>query len=65
MAPLVDRFTRYAATHPDAHLAEYTLACLDAAADDPGASRLFLAAGAYLGSWWRQLPVDDPMLDLS
>lgn len=41
-----------AATGEDAHLAKYTLACFDAAARDPGLSRLFLAAAACLGAWW-------------
>lgn len=45
-----------AATHEDAHLAKYTLACFDAAARDPEASRLFLAAAAYLGAWWDAHP---------
>lgn len=45
-----------AATHGDAHLAKYTLACFDAAARDPEASRLFLAAAAYLGAWWDAHP---------
>lgn len=41
-----------AACHPDAHLAKYTLACLDAARDDQAAARLFLSAAAFLGAWW-------------
>lgn len=45
-----------AATHGDAHLAKYTLASFDAAARDPEASRLFLAAAAYLGAWWDAHP---------
>lgn len=45
-----------AACHRDAHLAKYTLACFDAAARDPEASRLFLAAAAYLGAWWDAHP---------
>jgi hypothetical protein len=43
----------YAATHRDAHLAKYTLACFDAAKRDPEFTRHYLAAGAYLGAWWR------------
>ncbi|MDR7377245.1 hypothetical protein J2X19_001924 [Rhodoferax ferrireducens] len=43
----------HAATHPDAHLAKYTLACLDAADNDPQAAPLFLAAAAHLGRWWK------------
>lgn len=45
-----------AATHPDAHLVKYTLASFEAAARDPGAARLFLAAAAYLGAWWDAHP---------
>jgi hypothetical protein len=41
-----------AACHPDAHLAKYTLACLDAERDDPDAGRLYLAAAAHLNGWW-------------
>jgi len=41
-------------SHDDAHVAKYTLACLDAAASDPAAGRLYLAAAAYLGAWWAQ-----------
>jgi len=41
-------------SHPDAHMAKYTLACFDAAASDPAARRLYLAAAAYLGAWWAQ-----------
>ncbi|MFN0025365.1 MAG: hypothetical protein ACKVS5_15855 [Parvularculaceae bacterium] len=45
-----------AAVHRDAHLAKYTLAAFDAAARDPGAARLYLAAAAYLGAWWDAHP---------
>ena len=41
-----------AATHPDAHLAKYTLACLDAARADPDDEHLYRAAAAYLNAWW-------------
>ncbi|MCU1361764.1 MAG: hypothetical protein JWN99_3053 [Ilumatobacteraceae bacterium] len=41
-----------AAVHHDAHLVKYTLACLDAAAADPVARPLFLAAAASLSGWW-------------
>ncbi len=44
----------HAATHHDAHLVKYTLACLDAAAWDRTAARLYLAAAAALGGWWAQ-----------
>lgn len=45
-----------AATHADAHLVKYTLAAFEAAARDPGAARLYLAAAAYLGAWWDAHP---------
>lgn len=38
--------------HQDAHVAKYTLACLDAAAFDPARRSLYLAAAAYLHAWW-------------
>jgi hypothetical protein len=50
---ITQRLIDHAAPHHDAHLAKYTLACLDAAAQDPANERLFLAAAAYLASWWR------------
>ena len=52
-ADVVARLASRAAAHEDAHLAKDTLACFDAARDDPGATRLFLAAAAHLGAWWR------------
>ncbi len=51
---LMRRVATHAATHPDAHLAKYTVACLDAARDDPGAGRLFASAAAFLAGWWRR-----------
>jgi hypothetical protein len=53
---LVERIVTFGALHPDAHVAKYTLACLDATADDPGAGRLFLAAAAHLHAWWEAHP---------
>jgi hypothetical protein len=51
-----------AAVNHDAHRVKYTLACLDAAADDPAADRLYLAAAAYLNAWWEAHPgTDDPV----
>ncbi|HEU5302264.1 MAG TPA: hypothetical protein VFW06_08495 [Acidimicrobiia bacterium] len=41
-----------ASAHHDAHYVKYTLACLDAAADDPEHARLFLAAAGGLAGWW-------------
>jgi hypothetical protein len=51
-----------AAIHPDAHLAKYTLACLDAAAADPAAERLHLAAAAFLSAWWAHVPATEGLL---
>lgn len=51
-AHYVERIVGAAVRHEDAHLAKYTLACLDAARDDPGAARLHLAAAAHLAGWW-------------
>lgn len=58
---LVRHLVTYAALHGDAHLAKYTLACLDAARDDPGARRLYLAAAAHLAGWWRTRGADDAL----
>ncbi len=44
-----------AAAHPDAHYVKYTLACLDAAAVDPDATGLYLAAAAKLAGYWSRL----------
>ncbi|MEO5902147.1 MAG: hypothetical protein ABIR68_18720 [Ilumatobacteraceae bacterium] len=57
----VDRLVTHAALHQDAHLAKYTLACIDATRDDPAAGRLFLAAAAFLGGWWRTRGDDDDL----
>lgn len=51
-----DHLATTAATHHDAHLAKYVLACLDAAALDPAAERLYLAAAATLCGWWSARP---------
>ncbi len=53
----------YAATHPDAHLAKYTLACLHAAHSDPEAAALFRAAAAHLAVWWRDIDTPDSTED--
>jgi hypothetical protein len=50
---LVESLASFAATHPDAHVAKYTLACLQAAANDREAAPLFFAAAAHLHAWWR------------
>lgn len=49
----VAELVAYAATHHDAHLVKYTLACLDAAAWDPPRRGLYLTAAARLGRYWR------------
>jgi len=51
---LTQAIVDYAASHPDAHLAKYTVATLDAARLDPEAAHLFRAAAAYLAAWWHQ-----------
>ncbi len=43
-----------AVPHHDAHLAKYTLACLDAGTHDPANEHLYLAAATYLAAWWHQ-----------
>ena len=47
-----ERLAGRAAAHEDAHLAKYTLGCLDAAGRDPERSHLYRAAAAFLGAWW-------------
>jgi hypothetical protein len=54
---VVELATR-AATGHDAHLVKYTLACLDAAADDRPHRRLHLAAAASLVAWWAADPTN-------
>ncbi len=49
---LIRRLATNAAHHHDAHLAKYTLACIDASRDDPAAGRLFMAAAAHLAGVW-------------
>jgi hypothetical protein len=56
LATVVAELAARAASHEDAHLAKYTLACLDAAATDPSERRRYLAAAAYLGAWWANRP---------
>jgi hypothetical protein len=53
-AETVTELVTYAATHSDAHLVKYTLACLDAAAWDPDRAGLYLSAAARLGRYWRE-----------
>lgn len=55
-----------ASVHHDAHRVKYTLACLDAAAVDPPAASLHLAAAAHLASWWQCAgDPSDPRPDLA
>jgi hypothetical protein len=61
LAGYVRELATYAACHSDAHLAKYTLACVDATRDDAGAGRLFLAAAAFLAGWWRVRGEDDDL----
>jgi hypothetical protein len=51
-AALVGHLVNRAAVHEDAHLVKYTMACLAAAAADPAADRVYLAAAASLHGWW-------------
>jgi hypothetical protein len=53
-APSIETLATFAATHRDAHVAKYTLACLQAAVDDREAAALFMSAAAYLHDWWRR-----------
>lgn len=56
------RLAGHAAAHPDAHLAKYTLACLQLADADPAFAHGYLAAAAFLNDWWDAHPVtDDPL----
>jgi hypothetical protein len=52
--PVAQELATFGALHEDAHVAKYTLACLDAADADPEATPLFLAAAAHLHEWWRR-----------
>jgi hypothetical protein len=54
-ADLASHLATRAAIHPDAHLAKYVLACLDATGDDPQAARLYLAAAAKLVGYWASI----------
>jgi hypothetical protein len=58
LGAIVTELATHAALHHDAHLVKYTLACFDAAADDPSHRRLYLAAAASLAAWWRAQPTD-------
>jgi hypothetical protein len=53
---IISELVSFGAVHPDAHVAKYTLAALDAADADPEAARLYLAAIAHLHAWWRASP---------
>jgi hypothetical protein len=55
---VVTELATRASLHHDAHLVKYTLACLDAAADDPDQRRLYLASAASLSAWWAGQPSD-------
>jgi len=50
---IVDDLVTYGAIHPDAHVAKYTLACLDAAEAEPEERNLYLAAAAHLHELWK------------
>jgi hypothetical protein len=52
LGAIVTLLATRAATHHDAHLVKYTLACLDAAYAHPEDARLYLSAAASLHGWW-------------
>jgi hypothetical protein len=58
---IVQQLVDHAAPHRDAHLAKYTLACLEAARSDPDAAHLFLAAAARTGPLLRPSVGSYPM----
>jgi hypothetical protein len=61
-----DVLVAFGLAHADAHVAKYTLACLDAADTDPAAARLHLAACAHLQAWWRAAaPADEIVASLA
>jgi hypothetical protein len=52
----LDDLVHRAASHYDAHVAKYVLACLTAATQDPEARDLYLSAANYLVRWWADNP---------
>ncbi len=61
--PTIADLATDAAIHPDAHLAKYTLAALEAARTDPPRAPLYLAAAGRLHDCWRHRTVpEDPLL---
>ena len=59
---IITELATRASVQRDAHLVKYTLACFDAAHDDPTEQRLFLTAAASLVAWWAQAgDPDDPL----
>lgn len=66
VAPMLRAVVDLAAIHPDAHLAKYVVACLEAARFDPAGARQHLAAAAHLAAWWVAEPVTgDPLISES
>jgi hypothetical protein len=59
---VVSELASRASIQHDAHLVKYTLACIDAAADDPRHAALFLAAAASLSAHWHQHGNDEDPL---
>lgn len=51
-ADIIQELASRAAVHHDTHLVKYTIACIDATAEDSEAGRLYLAAAAKLSAWW-------------
>lgn len=52
-----------AASHHDAHVAKYVLACIDAAAFDPAAEKLYHSAAAHLLEVWSERTVENDPLE--
>jgi hypothetical protein len=52
VARLVPELAARNGAHEDAHVAKYTLACIQAAERDPDSRNLYLAAASFLTAWW-------------
>ncbi|MEP6625296.1 MAG: hypothetical protein ABJC79_12695, partial [Acidimicrobiia bacterium] len=62
VADLRTELATRASARRDAHVVKYVLACLDQAAADPEAERLYLAAAAALLGHWEPIhEADDPL----
>jgi hypothetical protein len=52
LARILPELAARAGQHEDAHVAKYTLACIDAARGDVEHRSLYIAGAASLGAWW-------------